>query len=476
MDGLNDGRYVTELRPCDVLFGRGSGPNDHEGNIRFRQLVAERKSEYMATSHRVTKATIAKEIVDQVFAANGRFMKKVEPSELKAMGLSEESDVWEIVGDDTVMEKAKQALRQNNQKGKDHSISPLRAGPRSVSPHSGTSPQRSRSPMVPNRSSTGYPSNVRQPSINLDEIEPIPLTPQPGGQPQLVQSRLNTPPSWGRQRGFVTAEPRNMPVNVSQPLYENNLPDYELQMPRRNVKQPEGGKRGSITMHELSKFHEGGKRGSITMHELSKFHERRHAIEIQEMTDSFKSMKTSEKNLGMLSSTDTMGTIEPIGGAGDMSIGTMESSTFSFFRGNDSVIDDAELDEKIAQIEAQVGQYRKRPGRPGSSFASTASSLQNMSIGSLGTDFGSDFRRLSAMSTGSNNSALFSGKDLDFLSPSGGYQPGTVPELGESAEDFDDFEIGSSSLSHLKSALSLDTNGASESIPPTEDDGYAYGK
>jgi hypothetical protein len=456
MAGLNHGRYVTELRPCDVLFGRGSGPNDHEGNIRFRQLVAERKSEYMATSHRVTKATIAKEIVDQVFAANGRFMKKVEPSELKEMGLPEESDVWEIVGDDTVMEKAKQALRQNNQKGKDHSISPLRTGPRSVSPHSGTSPQRNRSPMGPNRVNTGYPSNVRQPSINLEEIEPIPLRPQPGDQPQLVQSRLNTPPSWGKQREYATAEPRNMPVNVSQPLYETNLPDYE--MPRRRAK-PEGGKRGSITMHELSKFHE-----------------RRHAIEVQEMTDSFKSMKTSEKNLGMLSSTDTMGTIEPIGGVGDMSIGTMESSTFSFFRGNDSVIDDAELDEKIAQIEAQVGQYRKRSGKTGSSFASTASSLQNMSIGSLGTDFGSDFRRLSALSMGSNNSALFSGKDLDFLSPSGGYQPGTVPELGESAEDFDDFEIGPSSLSHLKSALSLDTNGVSESIPPTEDDGYAYGK
>ena len=54
--GQTEGEFVTELRPCDVLFGRGSGPNDHEGNIRFRQLVAERKQEYLATNHRQTKA------------------------------------------------------------------------------------------------------------------------------------------------------------------------------------------------------------------------------------------------------------------------------------------------------------------------------------------------------------------------------------------------------------------------------------
>lgn len=468
MSVLDDPKYVTELRPSDVLFGRGSGPNDHEGNICFRQLVAERKSEYMATSHRVTKATIAKEIVDQVFAANGRFMKKVEPSELKELGLPEESDVWEIVGDDTLMEKTKQALRQNSQKSKDHSISPLRVRPRSVSPHNGTSPLRNRSPMGPGRRAPGF-HNLRQPSLSLDEIEPIPLATQQAVQPQIELSQQHTS-SWGIPRqqvpAYGTAEARNMPSNVSQ-LYDT-LPEYDDipqgLLPRRSVRQPEGGKRGSITMHELSKFHD-----------------RRHVIDVREMTDSFKGMRTSERNYGMFSSGDTMGTIEPIGGSSDMSIGTMESSTFSFFKGNDSVIDDAELDEKIAQIEAQVGQYKRRPGRPGSSFTSTASSAQNMSIGSLGTDFGgmsSDLRRSSALSTGSNASAIFSGKDLEFLSPSGGYLPGTVPELGESAEDFEDFEMGSSSLSNLKSALSIDaSSGATGSIAQTEteDDGYAFG-
>lgn len=105
--------YVLEVRPNDVLFGRGSGPNDHEGNIRFRELVAHRKDEYLATNHRQTKAKIAKEIVDQVFTVNGRFLKKLEGNELTQLGFGQGQDVYQVAGDDMIMEKAKQALRQN---------------------------------------------------------------------------------------------------------------------------------------------------------------------------------------------------------------------------------------------------------------------------------------------------------------------------------------------------------------------------
>jgi len=102
-------QYVTELRPHDVLFGRGSGPNDHEGNVRFRQYVADRKAAYMATNHRATKTNIAREIVNLVQQQNGRFLKKIEGG-----GEGETpSERYEVVDDDTIMEKAKQALRQN---------------------------------------------------------------------------------------------------------------------------------------------------------------------------------------------------------------------------------------------------------------------------------------------------------------------------------------------------------------------------
>jgi hypothetical protein len=108
--------FITELRPADVLLGRGSGPNDHEGNIRFRQLVSERKDEYLATNHRQTKARIATEIVNQVFGLNGRFLRKLEGKDALDYRVPEGIDAYVAVDEDTIMEKAKQALRQNTQK------------------------------------------------------------------------------------------------------------------------------------------------------------------------------------------------------------------------------------------------------------------------------------------------------------------------------------------------------------------------
>ncbi|GKZ01079.1 hypothetical protein MPSEU_001059500 [Mayamaea pseudoterrestris] len=117
--------FITELRAADVLLGRGSGPNDHEGNIRFRLLVQERKDEYLATNHRVTKGRIAQEIVDQVFARNGRFLRKLDGQDALEYGVPEGIDAWLAVDEETIMEKAKQALRQNTQKNKGGQVSPV---------------------------------------------------------------------------------------------------------------------------------------------------------------------------------------------------------------------------------------------------------------------------------------------------------------------------------------------------------------
>lgn len=108
----NDSEWVTSIRPSDVLFGRGSGPNDHEGNILFRKMVKERKSEYMSTNHRQTKSNIAHDIVNAVRARNGRFLKKAEPKDISRLGIPEGVDAWLCVDEPTILEKAKQALRQ----------------------------------------------------------------------------------------------------------------------------------------------------------------------------------------------------------------------------------------------------------------------------------------------------------------------------------------------------------------------------
>lgn len=101
------GTIIQQLNPNDVLCGRGSGPNDYSGNIKFRALVMDRRDEYLSTSNRASKAKVAREIVDYVKCMNppGRFLEQVENNK--------NTPLWRIVTEEKALEKAKQALRQN---------------------------------------------------------------------------------------------------------------------------------------------------------------------------------------------------------------------------------------------------------------------------------------------------------------------------------------------------------------------------
>ena len=107
--------FTTLLNHNDVLCGRGAGPNDHIGNVKFRKLVLSRKAEYLSTNTRLRKARIAKEIVSTVqnMEPRGRFLKRVDASVLKDSGFDPGFEAWCLVVKDVALEKAKQALRQN---------------------------------------------------------------------------------------------------------------------------------------------------------------------------------------------------------------------------------------------------------------------------------------------------------------------------------------------------------------------------
>lgn len=94
--------FIKYLNDNDVLCGRGSGPNDHVGNIAFRSLVSTRRKEYLETTTRSQKARIAKEIVAVVKSLSppGRFLEKATDTS------------WDIVPEAKALEKVKQALRQ----------------------------------------------------------------------------------------------------------------------------------------------------------------------------------------------------------------------------------------------------------------------------------------------------------------------------------------------------------------------------
>jgi hypothetical protein len=350
--------YVADLRPFDVLFGRGSGPNDHEGNVRFRNMVASRKTEYLATNHRLTKAKIAREIVNSVLLQQGRFLKKMEGNDLKKAGLPEDADVWMSVDDDTVMEKAKQALRQNSNK---HKGTP-------------TSPQGTQEDQSTDNKSSGvaavdlepFPiqSGVQVPPT-FDDLEPIPLvasanTPQRPSQVPLPSPNM----AWSMQqqqlppqqfRNSLQAGPYGHPNAIAEDQEEQHgalgPPGGGYNMPGTLMQpQPQSAMLATndASMKRLPAQdapHRPSLRGSLTIGDVFG----RESMDMSQLMDSFRSTKISpdsgdrRKSNYAMASTETMGTIEPIGGAlsgsgesmADMSIATMNSSTFSILKGDD---------------------------------------------------------------------------------------------------------------------------------------------
>jgi len=96
---------VNEPNRNDVLAGRGSRINNHEGNVRFRQFVLPFKLKYLdKATKKIEKAHMCANIVNYVRSLNppGRFLEK-DP----ATGL------WTEMGDERARKKAGQALRED---------------------------------------------------------------------------------------------------------------------------------------------------------------------------------------------------------------------------------------------------------------------------------------------------------------------------------------------------------------------------
>uniref|UniRef100_A0A7S2NTP9 DUF6824 domain-containing protein n=1 Tax=Leptocylindrus danicus TaxID=163516 RepID=A0A7S2NTP9_9STRA len=93
---------TTTPGPHDVLCGRGGRINSHEGNVKFREIIATRKADYLSPATRkLQKAVIAQEVVDVIRNKGGRFLKE------------KSSGVWEEVTDEKAKKKCGQALRED---------------------------------------------------------------------------------------------------------------------------------------------------------------------------------------------------------------------------------------------------------------------------------------------------------------------------------------------------------------------------
>ena len=95
---------IHEPNDNDVLCGRGGRINAHTGNVRFRDIVVQRKKDYLApTTKKLEKAHIAADIVRDIRAKDppGRFLKE------------DPDGSWYDIGDAKAIKKVGQALRED---------------------------------------------------------------------------------------------------------------------------------------------------------------------------------------------------------------------------------------------------------------------------------------------------------------------------------------------------------------------------
>lgn len=106
-DNAERANLVHAVNEYDVLCGRGRGPAGHTGNVRFHELIAEKRMPYLTCTDRKEKANICEEIIDVVKRSGGRFLKKISGS-----GSKTSPKLWKIVDDAKAKAKTGQALRE----------------------------------------------------------------------------------------------------------------------------------------------------------------------------------------------------------------------------------------------------------------------------------------------------------------------------------------------------------------------------
>jgi hypothetical protein len=100
---------VSQLKIHDVLLGRGTGPNEHQGNRVFREQIRLLKDDYAATRLHRNKNEIIHEVIETVHGKGGRFLKKLQRGLLN--GVQGTGDLYEVADQDTVIEKVRQCFQ-----------------------------------------------------------------------------------------------------------------------------------------------------------------------------------------------------------------------------------------------------------------------------------------------------------------------------------------------------------------------------
>jgi len=86
----------SNVRPCDIICGRGQATHHHIGNKRFRQLIEMNRERYQTAKVRDYKTRVTLEIIELIRSCNGRFLS---------------GELEEIHDENVLREKVSHALR-----------------------------------------------------------------------------------------------------------------------------------------------------------------------------------------------------------------------------------------------------------------------------------------------------------------------------------------------------------------------------
>jgi hypothetical protein len=108
-------KVVIDFRPQDVLLGRGTGPNEHQGNRIYRSLVKQHKEEYLSCSSHTQKNQLVMDIIHTIRNSGGRFLKKLDPQKhrsIKPRGApATYSELYEVAEEHIAVEKTRQVFQ-----------------------------------------------------------------------------------------------------------------------------------------------------------------------------------------------------------------------------------------------------------------------------------------------------------------------------------------------------------------------------
>jgi hypothetical protein len=216
-EGNDEGHsnIVRDFHPDDVLMGRGVARNEHSGNVRYREIVARYKEEYLATKKRVQKNRIARKVQKSVESNGGRFLREC--------GLSGgEQNLFVVEERSIVLEKVKQALRFLGRENKEriHQSSNHAAAPSAI-PAQKLDKESQKMP-----SSSGGESALHQretlTSVSLVSDTAISTPTHPIVQASLVQALL-------QQRSLINdvstlKQPEHQPLSHTAPVVTATYP------------------------------------------------------------------------------------------------------------------------------------------------------------------------------------------------------------------------------------------------------------